>query len=87
MGMAAKAIEIPVQLQTGIVIFVKGTVGHAVTSYIQPIHLCCIQCSDGFLDSFVYSHVFPFHLIFAFSFSSAIIITAPGGGHGAGRLW
>ena len=87
MGMTPKAIEMPVQLQTGIVVFVKGAVGHAVASYIQSIHLCRIQCGDSFLDSFVYGHVIPFHLMFAFSFSSAIIITAPGGGHSAGRLW
>ena len=87
MGMTPKAIEMPVQLQTGIVIFMKGAVGHAVASYIQSIHLCRIQCGNSILDSFVYGHVIPFHLIFAFSFSSAIIITAPGGGHGAGRLW
>ena len=79
--------EMSVQLQTGIVVFMKGAVGHAVASYIQSIHLCRIQCGNGILDSFVYGHVIPFHLIFAFSFSSAIIITAPGGGHGAGRLW
>lgn len=87
MGMTAKAIEMPVQLQTGIVIFMKGTVGHTVASYIQSIHLRRIQCGNSILDSFVYGHVIPFHLMFAFSFSSAIIITAPGGGHGAGRLW
>ena len=87
MGMTPKAIEMPIQLQTGIVIFMKGTVGHAVASYIQSIHLRRIQCGNSILDSFVYGHVIPFHLIFAFSFSSAIIITAPGGGHGAGRLW
>lgn len=87
MDMTPKAIEMPVQLQTGIVIFVKGAVGHAVASYIQSIHLRRIQCGNGFLNPFVYGHVIPFHLIFAFSFSSAIIITAPGGGHGAGRLW
>ena len=87
MGMTPKAIEMPVQLQTGIVVFVKGAVGHAVASYIQSIHLCRIQCGNSILDSFVYGHVIPFHLMFAFSFSSAIIITAPGGGHSAGRLW
>ena len=75
--MTPKAIEMPVQLQTGIVVFVKGAVGHSVASYIQSIHLCRIQCGNSILDSFVYGHVIPFHLIFAFSFSSAIIITAP----------
>lgn len=87
MGMTSKAIEMLVQLQTGGVIFVKGTVGHTVASYIHSIHLSRIQCGDGFFDPFVYGHVVPFHLICVFSFSSAIIITAPGGGHGAGRLW
>ena len=85
--MTPKAIEMPVQLQTGIVVFVKGAVGHSVASYIQSIHLCRIQCGNSILDSFVYGHEIPFHLIFAFSCSSAIIITAPGGGHSAGRLW
>jgi len=61
-GMAPKAIEMPVQLQAGIVIFMKGAVGHAVASYIQSIHLRRIQCGDGLLDSFVYGHVIPFHL-------------------------
>ena len=87
MGMAAKAIEMSLQLQTGIVIFVKGTIGHAVASYIQSIHLRRIQGGNSILDPFVYGHVIPFHLVFVFSFSSAIIITSPGGGHGTGRLW
>ena len=77
----------PVQLQTGIMIFMKGTVGHTVASYIQSIHLRRIQCGNSILDSCVYGHVIPFHLVFVFSFSSTIIITSPGGGHGTGRLW
>ena len=55
MGMAAKAIEIPVQLQTGIVTFAKGTVGHTIASYIQSIHLRRIQYGNGFLPVMVLS--------------------------------
>ena len=57
LGMAAKAVEPVIHLQTGRVIIMKRTPGHSRVAYLQTILFSCISAGDTVLQRLKIAHV------------------------------